>query len=73
MIMTIDHQTVMIIIIDHHRHHHHNHLQNIDTVCIERAGELDGLKVSMWFRSVIGEMGDKLLRDEGHSEPERRQ
>jgi len=50
---------------DHHHHHGHNHLQNIDTVCIERAGELDGLKVSMWFRSIIGEMGDKLLRMKG--------
>src|SRR5262249_37777922 len=41
----------------HHGHHHHNHLQNIDTVCIEQPGELDGLKVSIWFRSVIGEFG----------------
>ena len=46
----------------HHGHHHHNHLQNIDTVCIERPGDLDGLKVSIWFRSVIGEFGDKILR-----------
>lgn len=44
----------------HHRHH--NHLQNIDTVCIERPGALDGLKVSTWFRSVIGEFGDRILR-----------
>jgi G3E family GTPase len=53
---------------DHHHHHHghrHNHLQNIDTVCIERPGVLDGLKVSVWFRSLIGENGDKLLRMKG--------
>jgi G3E family GTPase len=51
---------------DHnHHHHHHNHLQNIETVCIERPGDLDGLKVSIWFRAVIGEMGDKLLRVKG--------
>lgn len=49
----------------HHHHHRHNHLQNIETVCIERTGELDGLKVSIWFRSVIAEMGDKLLRMKG--------
>jgi G3E family GTPase len=49
----------------HHGHHHHNHLQDIDTVCIEQPGELDGLKVSMWFRSVIGELGDKILRMKG--------
>jgi G3E family GTPase len=49
----------------HHGNHHHNHLQNIDTVCIEKPGELDGLKVSIWFRSVIGEFGDKILRMKG--------
>jgi G3E family GTPase len=49
----------------HHGHHQHNHLQNIDTVCIERPGDLDGLKVSIWFRSVIAEVGDKLLRMKG--------
>jgi G3E family GTPase len=49
----------------HHGHHHHNHLQNIDTVCIEQPGDLDGLKVSIWFRSVIGEFGDKILRMKG--------
>jgi G3E family GTPase len=48
-----------------HRGHHHNHLNNIDTVCIEHPGELDGLKVSVWFRSVIGEFGDKILRMKG--------
>src|SRR5262245_65193266 len=46
----------------HHHHRHHNHLKNIDTVCIEQPGELDGLKVSIWFRSVIAELGDKMLR-----------
>jgi G3E family GTPase len=47
----------------HHRgRHHHNHLQNIDTICIEQPGALDGLKVSTWFRSVIGEFGDRILR-----------
>ena len=52
---------------DHHYngHHHHNHLRNIDTVCIEKPGDLDGLKVSMWFRSVIGQFGDKILRMKG--------
>jgi len=48
-----------------HDHHHHNHLKGIDTVCIERAGVLDGLKVSLWFRSVIGELGDRMLRMKG--------
>ncbi|MCC6781084.1 MAG: GTP-binding protein [Hyphomicrobiales bacterium] len=53
---------------DHqHRHHHHhdNHLQHIDTVCIEKVGALDGLKVSLWFRQIIAELGDKILRMKG--------
>jgi G3E family GTPase len=49
----------------HHGYHHHNHLQNIHTVCIEQPGELDGLKVSIWFRSIIVEFGDKILRMKG--------
>jgi G3E family GTPase len=52
---------------DHHSHDHrrHNHLRNIETVCIEQAGQLDALKVSIWFRSVIAELGDKILRMKG--------
>lgn len=50
---------------DHHDHRHHNHLQNIDTVCIEKVGALDGFKVSLWFRQVIAEFGDKILRMKG--------
>src|SRR5499425_2766584 len=49
----------------HHGHHHHNHLQNIDTICIEQPGELDGFKVSIWFRSLIAEFGDRMLRIKG--------
>lgn len=49
----------------HHHGHHHNHLRNIDTVCIEKTGILDGLKVSVWFRSLISENGDKILRMKG--------
>jgi G3E family GTPase len=49
----------------HHHGHHHNHLQNIETVCIEKPGVLDGLKVSVWFRSLISADGDKILRMKG--------
>ena len=50
--------------LEHHRrdHRRHNHLRNIETICIERPGALDGLKVSTWLRSVIGEFGDGMLR-----------
>jgi len=60
---------------DHHAHHrHHNHLQNIMTVCISEPGELDSLKVSKWFRSIIADLGASLLRMKGilnlRSDPE---
>jgi G3E family GTPase len=50
---------------DHHHHHHHNHLQNIMTVCIVEPGELDGMKISRWFRSLIADLGASLLRMKG--------
>ena len=52
---------------DHKRghHRHHNHLQNIETVCIVEPGELDGMKLSIWFRSQIAEFGINLLRMKG--------
>jgi len=53
---------------DHHgrgHHRHHNHLQDIETVCIVEPGELDGMKLSIWFRSQIAEFGANLLRMKG--------
>ena len=52
---------------DHHHAHHrrHNHLRDIMTVCIVKPGELDGLKVSGWFRSLLAECGANLLRMKG--------
>jgi G3E family GTPase len=49
----------------HHHHRHHNHLQNVATVCIVEPGELDGLKLSVWFRSQIAACGTDLLRMKG--------
>jgi G3E family GTPase len=57
---------------DHEKFHHHDHLQrrhnhlaNIMTVCIAEAGDLDGMKLSLWLRSLIAEFGAKLLRAKG--------
>jgi G3E family GTPase len=49
----------------HHHHHHHNHLQDIETVCIVEPGMLEGMKVSLWFRSLIAECGKDILRMKG--------
>ena len=48
-----------------HDHHHHNHLQNIETVCIVEPAVLDGMKVSIWFRTLIAEFGGNILRMKG--------
>lgn len=48
-----------------HHHRHHNHLQDIMTVSLVEAGELDGLKLSTWFRSLLAECGANLLRMKG--------
>jgi G3E family GTPase len=49
----------------HHSDHHHHHHMQVATVCIVEPGDLDGLKVSMWFRSLIAEFGPDLLRMKG--------
>ena len=49
----------------HHHHHHHKHIADICTVCIVQPGELDGMKVSTWFRSLIAQCGADILRMKG--------
>jgi G3E family GTPase len=43
----------------------HNHNPQVSTVSLVERGELDGLKVSQWFRSLLTEMGPELLRMKG--------
>lgn len=43
----------------------HEHLRDISTVCLVESGELDGMKVSQWFRLIIGEFGPTILRMKG--------
>jgi G3E family GTPase len=49
----------------HGHHSHHNHLRDIITVCIIEPGELDGMKLSLWFRSEVAKFGSDLLRMKG--------
>ncbi len=44
---------------------HHGHIRDISTVSIVEKGDLDGLKVSRWFRSLITEFGPNILRMKG--------
>jgi G3E family GTPase len=43
----------------------HDHDPRVSTVSLTRPGELDGLKVSHWFRSVLTELGPEILRMKG--------
>ena len=43
----------------------HRHAEDISTVSIVMPGELNGLKVSQWFRDLLVEFGPKILRMKG--------
>jgi len=45
--------------------HHHAHTEDIETVAIETAGDLDGVKISQWFRELLGEFGERIMRMKG--------
>jgi G3E family GTPase len=43
----------------------HSHTADISTVAITTAGDLDGLKVSQWFRELLAESGPNIMRMKG--------
>jgi G3E family GTPase len=43
----------------------HSHTDNISTVAITTAGDLDGLKLSRWFRELLAEFGQNIMRMKG--------
>jgi G3E family GTPase len=43
----------------------HGHTDGIETVAITTPGDLDGLKVSHWFRELLAEFGEKIMRMKG--------
>jgi len=45
--------------------HHHAHTEDIETVAIEVPGELDGVKISQWFRELLAEFGERIMRMKG--------
>jgi hypothetical protein len=44
---------------------HHSHSEDIETVAITTPGDLDGLRVSRWFRELLGEFGEQIMRMKG--------
>jgi G3E family GTPase len=45
--------------------HNHRHTDDIETVAISTAGDLDGLKLSHWFRELLAEYGERIMRMKG--------
>jgi G3E family GTPase len=45
--------------------HNHSHTDDIETVAITTAGDLDGLKLSHWFRELLAEFGERVMRMKG--------
>jgi G3E family GTPase len=43
----------------------HKHTEDIETVAITTPGDLDGVKISQWFRDLIAQFGDKVMRMKG--------
>lgn len=43
----------------------HSHTDDISTVSLVMPGDLDGLKVSQWFRGLLTEAGPKIMRMKG--------
>jgi G3E family GTPase len=43
----------------------HSHTEDISTVAITTPGDLDGLKVSQWFRELLAEFGQNIMRMKG--------
>ncbi len=45
--------------------HNHSHTDDIETVSITTPGDLDGLKLSHWFRALLAEFGEHIMRMKG--------
>ena len=45
--------------------HNHRHTEDIETVAITTSGDLDGLKLSQWFRQLLAEFGERIMRMKG--------
>jgi hypothetical protein len=45
--------------------HNHAHTDDIETVTITTSGDLDGLKLSRWFRELLAEFGERVMRMKG--------
>jgi G3E family GTPase len=49
----------------HEHDNNHRHTEEIATVAITAPGDLDGLKLSQWFRGLLAEFGERIMRMKG--------
>ena len=63
--LILDLRSLDIEIRAEHHDHNHKHTEDIETVAIATPGDLDGVKVSQWFRELIAEFGERIMRMKG--------
>jgi G3E family GTPase len=63
--MVLDLRSLTIEVKAEHHDPHHKHTEDIETVAIATPGDLDGVKISQWFRELIAEFGERIMRMKG--------
>jgi G3E family GTPase len=63
--MVLDLRSLDIDVRAEHHDHNHKHTEDIETVSIATGGDLDGVKISQWFRELIAEFGERIMRMKG--------
>jgi G3E family GTPase len=63
--MVLDLRSLDIDVRAEHHDHNHKHTEDIETVSIATRGDLDGVKISQWFRELIAEFGERIMRMKG--------
>ena len=61
----LDLRSLDIVIRAEKHDHNHSHTEDIETVAIMTAGDLDGLKLSHWFRELLAQFGERIMRMKG--------
>jgi G3E family GTPase len=63
--MVLDLRSLDIDVRAEQHDHNHKHTEDIETVSIATRGDLDGVKISQWFRELIAEFGEHIMRMKG--------
>ena len=63
--MVLDLRSLSLEVNAEQHDHNHKHTEDIETVAIVTSGDLDGVKISQWFRELIAEFGARIMRMKG--------